>query len=282
MQANRSARRETWATIFIFLAIVTALSAVFHWAIVNLMPTSLYVGPLMWSPAVAALLTLRIRGRAISSLPWQWGEWRINGRAFMVPVLYVLAAYALIWAFGIGGVPNQETLTVWAKSAGLEGISTPALIFIMVLLLGTVDCIRAMSTIVGEEIGWRGFLIWELRKVLPFGGVALVSGMIWAIWHWPIVIYYGGGDPVFQMAAFTVMITAMSVIMTYFTFKSESMWPAILFHAAHNVYFDKIFDPLTIKGEDTALWTGEYGLMMPMTASMVALYFWRQARAEGM
>jgi membrane protease YdiL (CAAX protease family) len=200
----------------------------------------------------------------------------------MVPVLYVLVAYALIWALGIGGVPNEDTLTGWAKSAGLEGISTPALIVIMVLLLGTVGCIRAMSTIVGEEIGWRGFLIWELRKVLPFGGVALVSGIIWAIWHWPIVIYYGGGDPVIQMAAFTVMITAMSVIMTYFTFKSESMWPAILFHAAHNVYFDKIFDPLTTKGENTAIWTGEYGLMMPITASMVALYFWRQARAQGM
>ena len=282
MKTNNSARRETWTTILIFLAIVTALSAIFHWAIVNLMPTSLYVGPLMWSPAVATLLTLRIRGRAISSLPWKWGAWRHNGYAFVVPILYVLVAYALIWAFGIGGVPNSDTLADWAKSAGLEGMITLALIVLMVVLLGTVGCIRAMSTIVGEEIGWRGFLIWELRKVLPFGGVALVSGIIWAIWHWPIVIYYGGGDPVIQMAAFTVMITAMSVIMTYFTFKSESMWPAILFHSAHNVYFDKIFDPLTIKGENTMLWTGEYGLMMPIATSMVALYFWRQARAESM
>lgn len=282
MKANRSTHRETWTTILIFLAIVTTLSAIFHWAIVNLMPTSLYVGPLMWSPAVAALLTLRIRGRAISSLPWQWGEWRHNGRAFMVPILYVLAAYALIWVLGIGGVPNQETLTGWAESAGLEGISTPALIVFMVLLLGTVGCIRAMSTIVGEEIGWRGFLIWELRKVLPFGGVALVSGIIWAVWHWPIVIYYGGGNPVIQMAAFTVMITAMSAIMAYFTFKSDSMWPAILFHAAHNVYFDQIFDPLTIKDANTALWAGEYGLMMPITTSIFALYFWRRAIAEGM
>ena len=282
MTANRSERREAWTTIFIFLAIVTGLSAIFHLAIVNLMPTSLYVGPLMWSPAVAALLTLRVRRRAISSLPWQWGKWRYNRHAFMVPILYVLVAYALIWTLGLGGVPNEDTLTGWAESAGLEGISSSTLIVIMVLLLGTVGCIRAMSTIVGEEIGWRGFLIWELRKILPFGGVALVSGLIWAFWHWPIVIYYGGGDPVIRMAAFTVMITAMSVIMTYFTFKSKSMWPAILFHAAHNVYIDKIFDPLTIKGENTVLWAGEDGLMMPITTSMVALYFWRKAKAEGL
>jgi membrane protease YdiL (CAAX protease family) len=282
MTTNRSERREAWTTISIFLAIVTGLSAVFHLAIVNLKPTSLYVGPLMWSPAVAALLTLRIRGRAISSLPWKWGEWRINRNAFIVPIVYVLVAYVLIWTLGLGGVPNEDTLTGWARSAGLEGISTSTLIVIMVLLLGTVGCVRAMSTIVGEEIGWRGFLIWELKKVLPFGGVALVSGIIWAFWHWPVVIYYGGGDPVIQMTAFTVMITAMSVIMAYFTFKSASILPAILFHAAHNVYFDKIFDPLTVPSENTALWAGEYGLMMPITTSMVAIYFWRKAKTEGM
>lgn len=282
MTADRSERRETWTTILIFLAIVTGLSAIFHLAIVNLKPTSLYVGPLMWGPAFAAFLTLRIRGRAISSLPWRWGEWSINRQAFIVPILYILVAYAFIWMLGLGGVPNEDTLAGWAESAGLEGISTSALIVIMVLLLGTVGCIRAMSTIVGEEIGWRGFLVWELGKVLPFGGVALVSGIIWALWHWPIVIFYGGGDPLIQMANFTVMITAMSVIMTYFTFKSKSMWPAILFHAAHNVYFDKIFNPLTIEYENTAFWSGEYGLMMPITTSIVALYFWRKAKAENM
>jgi len=282
VKANRPEQREIWTTILIFLTIVTGLSAIFHLAIVNLMPTSLYVGPLMWSPAVAAFLTLRIRGRTISSLPWHWGDWRSNRHAFLVPVLYVLVAYALIWALGLGGVPNEDTLAGWARSAGLEGISTPALITIMILLLGTVGCIRAMSTIVGEEIGWRGFLIWELRKVMPFGGVAIFSGVIWSFWHWPIVIYYGGGNPVIQMADFTVMITAMSVIMTYFTFKSRSMWPAILFHAAHNVYVDKIFDPLTTKGDNSALWTGEYGLMLPVTTSIFAFYFWRKAKAEGM
>ncbi len=282
MTAITSERRETWGTILIFVVIVTGLSMMFHFAIVKLAPTSLYVGPLMWCPAVAAMLTLRIRGRVISSLPWQWGEWRFNLRAFLVPVFYIAVAYSLIWVLDLGGVPNKQSLMDWADETGLEGVGSPVLIVSMVLLLGTVGCIRAMSTIVGEEIGWRGFFIWELRKVLPFGGTALICGVFWSLWHWPIVIYYGGGDPLIQMVNFTVMITAMSVIMTYFTFKSGSMWPAILFHAAHNVYLDKIFNPLTMSNENTAFWTGEYGLMMPATTSLFALYFWRKARAEGM
>lgn len=282
MQEVTSGRRDTWITILVFLGTVTALSAIFHWAIVNLMPTSLYVGPLMWSPAVAAFITLRIRGRTIASLPWKWGEWRYNRRAFLVPVIYVSIAYGLIWMLGLGGVPNEETLAVWASSSGLTEAGRTTVVVVMILLLGTVGCIRAMSTVVGEEIGWRGFFIWELRKVLSFGGVALFSGVIWGLWHWPIVFYYGGGDPVVQMSAFVVMTIAMSVIMAYYTFKSESLWPAVLFHAANNVYSDKIFDPLTIKGEGTRFWTGEYGLMMPAVASLIALYFWRKAKAEGM
>ena len=281
MSTDTTERRKAWTTIAIFLAILTGLSAVFHYAIVNLNPTSLYVGPLMWCPALAAFATLAIRGRKLSSLPWRWGKWRFNLGAFAMPILYVAIAYGLIWGLGLGGFPDPETLAEWAGETGLD-VSTPVLIGVMVVLIGTIGCIRAASTIVGEEIGWRGFFVWELRKVMPFGAVALFSGVIWAFWHWPIVVFYGGGEAWLQMSAFTVMITGMSVIMTYFTFKSGSLWPAVMFHAAHNVYFDKLFNPLTIDTGDTSLWTGEYGLMMPAMTTVLAVIFWRKAKAEGL
>jgi membrane protease YdiL (CAAX protease family) len=275
-------RREAWTSIAIFLVIVTALSAVWHYAITQIMPTSLYVGPLMWSPAVAAFVTLKIRGRTLASLPWKWGQWRFNIGAYLMPVLYISAAYAAIWALGLGGVPDPAGVAEWAGDLGLTGMSDATVITLMVALMATIGCIRAMSTIVGEEIGWRGFFIWELRKVMPFGAVGLFSGLVWSIWHWPIIITYGGGDPVLQVAAFTVLIVSMSVILTYFTFRSNSLWPAVMFHAAHNVFYDKIYNPLTLSNESTPLWSGEYGLMMPLMATMLALYFWRRAKAEGM
>lgn len=95
-----------------------------------------------------------------------------------MPVLYISAAFAAIWALGLGGVPDPEGIAEWASELGLEAMSTPVIIGVMVAIMVTVGCIRAMSTIAGEEIGWRGFFIWELRKVLPFGGVALFSGLV--------------------------------------------------------------------------------------------------------
>ena len=275
-------RRSAWTSIFLYLAIVTAMSAAFHFALVRIQPSSFYVGALMWCPAIAAFLTLFLTGRRLGDLPWRWGAARFHWGAWLVPVLYVGGAYALIWGLGLGGVPNPETLAQWAGETGLSGLSPAALIAASIALIGTVSFIRAMATIVGEEIGWRGFLIFEMRKVMPFGATALASGLIWAFWHWPIVVFYGGGDPWIQMTAFTVTITAMSVVMTYFTFKANSLWPAVIFHASHNIYAQKVFDPLTVETARSAPWTGEFGIMIPLVAIPIAFWFWRRAKAEGL
>lgn len=273
--------RDTWKTILIFLVILTGLSAIGLYAVVSLNPASIYIGAFMWSPAIAAFITLKLRGRKISSLPWSIGNWRDNIQSYLLPVAYVTISYALIWMLGFGGAFDSETISTWANELGLP--DTPLLAAVlMVVLLGTMQFINSLGTIAGEEIGWRGFFIWELRKVLPFGGVVLFSGLVWSVWHYPIVLKYGGGDPVFQIACFTLMITSMSVIMTYYTFRSKSLWPTIIFHGAQNTYVQEIFTPLTTNNDQSKFWADEFGLMVPMMVTLVAIYFWRRAKAEGM
>jgi CAAX protease family protein len=282
MQKDITDQREAWIAISIFIALLCGISGLAHIAIVKFNPASIYVGALMWCPALAAFVTLKMRGRRLDTLPWKWGRWRFNWQGYLIPVFYVSIAYALIWTLGFGGVPNRETVAEWATELGLDPEDIFAPLVLMGVLLATVQLIKSLGSIVGEEIGWRGFFIWELRKVLPFGGVCVVSGLIWSVWHFPIVIAYGGGDLAIQLACFTLMIVSMSVIMTYFTFRSESLWPAVFFHAAHNIFIQKIFTPLTDQNDATALWIGEYGLMIPIIVICLALFYWRKAKAEGM
>ena len=282
MLEDRSDRKKTWKTIFVFLAIVTILSSIFHYAIVNLYPSSIYIGGLMWCPAVAAIITLKIRGRSISSLNWNWGNWKYIRLSYFVPAIYACITYMLIWIFGFGGLANKEIVLDWAKELGLIGIGTitPAFAIILaVFLLGTVGVIRAMATTLGEEIGWRGFFIYELRKVLSFTGVSLFSGIIWASWHWPLIVYYGD-IVLLELTAFFVVIISMSFIMTYYTFKSKSLWPAVIFHAVSNVYIQKIFPPLTTEIEGTEYWLGENGIMFAIVTFAFGIYFWRKAIKE--
>ncbi len=277
-------RQEAWKTIFLFLILVFALTSPFHYAIVHLYPSQIYVGAIMWCPAIAAFITLKLKGRDISSLNWNWGDWNYIRWSYFIPALYAIITYMLIWVFGFGSFVNTEAITNWGKELGLFGIGTlgPTSITILaIILLSTVGVIRAMATTLGEEIGWRGFFIYELRKVLSFTGVSLFSGFIWAAWHWPLLVYYSN-HVLLEFITFFTVIISMSFIMTYYTFKSNSLWPAVLFHAVSNVYIQKILPPLTLKTEGAEHWLGENGIMFAIVTVVFGIYFWRKAIKENL
>jgi len=284
MLKNLSERREAWKTIFIFLALVVALTSPFHYAIVKLYPSRIYVGAIMWCPAIAAFITMKIKGRKISSLNWNWGNWKYIRLSYFVPALYGIITYALIWIFGFGNLANEETIIDWGMELGLFGIGTlspTSITIIAIILVGTVEVVRASATTLGEEIGWRGFFIYELRKVLSYTGVSIFSGIIWAAWHWPLLVYYSN-NMLLEFITFFTVIISMSFIMTYYTFKSKSLWPAVIFHAVSNVYIQKIMPPLTMKIEGTEEWLGENGIMFAIVTFVFGIYFWRKAIKEKM
>ena len=284
MLKNLSERREAWKTIFIFLALVVALTSPFHYAIVKLYPSRIYVGAIMWCPAIAAFITMKIKGRKISSLNWNWGNWKYIRLSYFVPALYGIITYALIWIFGFGNLANEETIIDWGMELGLFGIGTlspTSITIIAIILVGTVEVVRASATTLGEEIGWRGFFIYELRKVLSYTGVSIFSGIIWAAWHWPLLVYYSN-NMLLEFITFFTVIISMSFIMTYYTFKSKSLWPAVIFHAVSNVYIQKIMPPLTMKIEGTEQWLGENGIMFAIVTFGFGIYFWRKAIKEKM
>lgn len=282
MPEKKSERKEAWKTIFIFLVIVAIVSTPFYLAIVNLYPSSIYVGALMWCPAIAAFITFKFIGRSISTIHWKWADWKYIRISYFIPAMYVLLTYTLIWIFGLGGFSNEERIMAWATELGLVGIGTlkPTFAVIVgVILLAFVGVIKAMATVLGEEIGWRGFLIYESRKVLSFTGVSLFVGFIWAFWHWPILLYYSE-NVALEFITFFIFVISMSFIMTYYTFKSKSIWPAVIFHSVSNVFVQKIFPPLTQKIKGTEYWLGENGIMFAIVTFVFALYFWRKAINE--
>lgn len=279
---SKTERKEAWNTIAVFIIIVTLFSAIFHYAIVNLYPSRIYIGALMWCPALAAFLTLKIKGRKISSLPWNWGNWKYIRLSYFIPAFYVAITYAAIWLLGFGNIATEETIVSWAKEIGLMGIgtlNTTTALVVAIILVGTVSVVRAMATTLGEEIGWRGLFIFELRKVLSFTWVSIFSGIVWATWHWPLIVYYGSNIAL-EMTTFYLVIISMSFMMTYYTFKSKSVWPAVLFHAASNVYIQKIFPKLTTEIKGSEHWLGEYGIMFAIITFLFGIYYWRKALQE--
>ena len=121
-------------------------------------PNPGYIWLLMWMPGLSALLTCHILRRPLSSLGWSW-DWRWVLIGYLIPVAYCLVASLVIWIVGIGGFPNSDFVHQAARLLGLGGAPDWVSIAMSVVLQGTTGMISGVGAALGEEIGWRGFLV---------------------------------------------------------------------------------------------------------------------------
>lgn len=264
-----------------FLLLTLALSSVFWFLIIKSGHVGggggTYVTALMWCPASAALLTCKILGRDVRSLGWKWGAPRYEVASYLIPLGYATVAYTVVWLTGLGGFYNKQFVTAVGNRFGLGALPAWAAIALYLFFDGTTGMIRGCASALGEEIGWRGFLVPELARRMNFTATALISGSIWAMWHYPILIFadYNSGTPVwYGLTCFTVMVIAISFVFAWMRLKSGSLWTGVLLHASHNLFIQSFFDPMTTDTGRTKYVTSEFGAALAITVVFLAAYFW--------
>lgn len=278
MSAARSRR-----PIVIYLTFTFALSSIFYLLIAKAghlgAGRGAYVGCLMWCPGLGALLSCKYLGRDVASLGWKWGKTRYELACYLIPLGYATVIYSFVWLTGIAHFYNKEFVTAVGKDFGLGPLPNWAAIVLYFIFTATISVIRDCATVLGEEIGWRGFLVPELATRYGFAASALISGLIWAIWHWPILLLadYNPGTPVwYYLPLFTLLLPAMSFVWTWMRLKSGSIWPCVVLHAAHNTFIQMFFDPLTVDTRKTRYVAGEFGAALLIISIGMAVYFWRR------
>ena len=237
----------------------------------------LYVMGNMWSPGLAALLTLKIHKRKISELGWNWGNTKFQVWSYLIPICYCLVTYVIVWITGYGGFYNTETVKQMSESFGLGELNPVSAIILFVLLDGTFGIIRMSAYTLGEEIGWRGFLVPELFKKFSYAETSLLSGLIWSLWHYPVLIFsnYNSGTPVwYGLTCFTVMVVSSCFIYTWFRIKSNNLWTGVIFHASHNLFIQQILTPLTYDTGSTKYIIDEFGIGLAIVSVALGFYFW--------
>ena len=269
--------------VFTFLLITFALSFIFYFLIIYTGKLGsgfgLYVTGLMWCPGISAILTSLILGRKISALGWQWGKIKYQWGSYLVPLFYAFIAYMIIWSFGWGGFYNNDFVTQVSSSFGLTKLPSGLIVFLYFIFMGIYGMANNAASALGEEIGWRGFLVPELAKKFSYSKTSLIAGGIWAVWHFPILIFadYNSGTPYwYGLACFTVLIVSVSFMLTWFRLKSNSLWTGVILHASHNLFVQSIFTPLTKDTGNTKYFVDEFGIVLPIVCLCFAFYFWKK------
>jgi membrane protease YdiL (CAAX protease family) len=238
----------------------------------------LVVRLVMWCPALAALTTCRLFRIDLASLGWSWRPARYVGWAYVIPILYALPVYVATWTFIPGSFSFSTFAATMGASFGFPG-SPRATTFLLALpllaILGTVT--TSLAYALGEEIGWRGFLLPRLVGQFGFTVGCLLSGCIWALWHYPELLfadYNAGTSPAYALTCFTLMVIGLSYVIGWLRLKSNSLWPAAMLHASHNLFIQGIFDPMTATTGRARYITTEFGFGMALTIAATAFYFW--------
>jgi membrane protease YdiL (CAAX protease family) len=107
----------------------------------------------------------------------------------------------------------------------------------------------AVTDGLGEETGWRGFVLPRLLERHPALPVSLGLGMIWALWHLPL--FWTAGAPLEgrSVALQLLALPALSVLYTWvFQHTRGSLLLAVLLHAASNLWGVAALPPV---GQDT-------------------------------
>jgi len=208
---------------------------------------SVLLSVLMFAPMIAHIATRLITREGWSNTflrpDLSRGRWRYYLAAWFLPFVAAIVGGALTYLL----FPRQfdPSMTAYRELAETSTGSAmePWVFFITQVGLGIVQpWTVTLFLSFGEEFGWRAYLLPKLMSLGPRKAAMVVgAGAIWGVWHWPAILMgfnYGldyWGAPVVGPLLFVVMTCFASAVYAWVTLKTDSVWPAALFHGAFNV-----------------------------------------------
>jgi membrane protease YdiL (CAAX protease family) len=210
-----------------------------------------------FGPGVAAFwLVRREAGREGSRVLWARG-WRADfDRRWLVPALGLGPLVGLLTVAGVvlfGGEVD------WG-----DGVA-PLMILPVFLLIYFANALP-------EEYGWRGYALDPLQRRFNALGASLVLGLIWGLWHLPLVFIEGTTQATIPFHEFVLQTMVLAVLYTWlYNNTGGSVLIAALFHASAN-----------IAGAAIPTWTTGLGrwinflLLLSVVGLVIWRYGWRQ------
>jgi membrane protease YdiL (CAAX protease family) len=178
-----------------------------------------------FGPFVAALLVLqRLEGAVgVRRMLAELVRWRIGIRGWLNGVGTPFAL--LVGALGLGRLMTGQWADPRPLSTGEFATLTGWLLFIAV---------SGVAQGLGEEPGWRGFMLPRLRERHGRLTATLLLWPVWLLWHLPAFL----GRPDFgppQFLAFGLGILAAAIWLTWLMEHSGSLLMAVMWHLWINV-----------------------------------------------
>ena len=252
----------------------------------------------MFSPLAAALVSKKVFLNQPTGIGWKVrGKRRYWLAAWFGPAVFTVLAAALYFAVFPSRLDLSGSWLVSAYGGEMDaetlkrelGVSTTSYITETGLMAVTVAPVVNMLFAVGEEAGWRGTMMPWLKEHFGLLNGRLLGGIIWGVWHWPIMLLVGYeygtnylGAPVLGLVVWCVVCVALNTLLDWLYEKTSCIWVPAIAHGAFNAVAG-LFTVLTYPADAyyNVLGPTPIGLigMLPMLAAAVWLTL-RQMKTE--
>ena len=147
-----------------------------------------------------------------------------RGRGLLIavvgPAVVIAVSFSVAAAFGVVRFPTPGP----GFGSAVLSLAITTIIFTVVLL--------------GEEIGWRGYLLFRLAELTSGRRAAVLTGAFHAIFHLPLLLltttYQSEGKRWIVVPVVMVTLTLAGVWYGWLRLWSGSIWPVSLSHSAFN------------------------------------------------
>jgi membrane protease YdiL (CAAX protease family) len=186
-----------------------------------------------------------------------------RGRGLLIavigPVLIGALSFGVAAAFGVVRFP---------------GLTAGSISGLLSILVGTV-----VSTVVllGEEIGWRGYLLFRLAEVTTPRVAAILTGAFHAFFHLPLLLltttYQSAGQRWIVVPMVMITLTLAGVWYGWLRLSSGSIWPVCLSHSVFNNVMESLAGLAIVSSAATMAYvTTETGVATMVIMALVAAF----------
>jgi membrane protease YdiL (CAAX protease family) len=174
-------------------------------------------------------------------------SWRFWMAAWLLPLLAAVVGGAIFYLlFPQSFDPNLGEVRKLTASVPALAAINPWLIVMSVAIQSVLIAVPINSVAsLGEELGWRAYLLPKLMErfndsehtMVGARRMALLVGLIHGVWHWPLFFLstkLDSGSAFPFPLVYLVFTCSMSVLLSWVTLRSGSVWPAAIGHGAVN------------------------------------------------
>lgn len=206
---------------------------------------TLIVGSVMLIPAICVVLTRLITKEGFRDawiLPNFKGHIRYYLMGWLLPIVLIVLGAVFYFAVIPGSFdPSMGYLKQISAAQGVAFEPEQSEILGGIVLALLLAPVLNIITATGEEWGWRGYLLPKLMEKLTIIPTLLVSGVIWGLWHAPLIAILGhnygfgyAGYPATGILAMCAFCIALGTLFSYIALKTRSCLPASIAHGTLN------------------------------------------------